>query len=224
MANEKLYIPPAVTVDVAIFTVEEDQLKLLLIQRAKEPFQGSWALPGGFLHTGEETEQAAKRILQEKAGVNDVYVEQLYTFNAPKRDPRGHVLSVTYFALVPRARIVFAASRGVQAPSLLPVQKLPKLPFDHDEIVAYALKRVRAKLEYTNTIFSLLPERFTLNQLQRTYEIILNRTMDKRNFQKKFFTLDLIRPTKQMVTGLRQRPARLYEFKKRIPIELKRFF
>ncbi len=221
---KKLYWPPAVTIDVVIFTIEDGELKVLLIKRNKPPFAGAWALPGGFLLKNETTQNGALRTLKEKTGVGNVYMEQLYTFDSPSRDPRGHVLTIAYFALVSRPKIIFGSGKDLQTPALISVKKLPKLAFDHNKIIDYALERLQYKLEYTNAVFSLLPRQFTLSQLQEAYEIILDKKMDKRNFRKKFLALGLIKPTKEIKRGLRQRPARLYEFKSSTPVNLKRFF
>lgn len=220
----KLYTPPAVTVDTVIFTIEDGELKVLLIKRSESPFKGAWALPGGFLLRNEPSERGALRILKEKAGVKNVYVEQLYTFDGVGRDPRGHVLTVAYFALVPRDKIKFEGNGDLQTPAFYSVKKLPSLAFDHKEIVQYAVKRLQAKLEYTNVVFSLLPKYFTLNQLQSAYETILDKNLDKRNFQKKFLSLGLIRSTSKVLSGGPQRPARLYQFTTTKASELKKFF
>ena len=223
MKQEKLYWPPGVTVDAVIFTIEDGVLKVLLIKRTNEPFLGSWALPGGFLLKNETLERASRRILKEKAGVANIYFEQLYTFDNPARDPRGHVISATYMALVPRGDVKFGAGE-LQSPSFFSVNKPPALAFDHRTIVNYAVKRLRAKLEYTNVAYSLLPKEFSLLDLQNAYEAILDKKLDKRNFRKKFDFLGLIRPTTKMQRGSRQRPARLYRFKSRTVEELKKFF
>lgn len=222
--KQKLYWPPAVTVDVAIFTIEDDTLRVLLIKRTNKPFLGFRALPGGFILKNETTKDAALRILKEKAGVSNKYIEQLYTFDDLRRDPRGHVLTITYFALVPRHKAVLKEDQKSQTPLFYSVKKLPRLAFDHKAIIKYAFKRLQAKLEYTNVVFSLLPRYFTLGQLQKTYEIILGRKLDKRNFQKKFLSLNLIKSTKKILKGAQHRPARLYKFNSRRPTELKKFF
>jgi len=219
-----LYNPPSVTVDTVIFTIEDGELKVLLIKRSDPPFKGAWALPGGFLLRNEPSERGALRILKEKAGVKNVYIEQLYTFDGVGRDPRGHVLTVAYFALALREKISFEGNGELQTPAFYPVKKLPALAFDHKNIISYAIKRLQAKLEYTNVVFSLLPKYFTLNQLQKAYEIILDKKIDKRNFRKKFLSLGLMRSTKRMLSGTPQRPARLYQFTTTKPTELKKFF
>lgn len=212
MEKNGLYYSAAITVDVVIFTVEDGELKTLLIKRAYEPDRGSYALPGGFLQVDETIEQAAHRILETKAGVSGVYTEQLYTFDQPGRDPRGQVISVAFFALVPRSALSFESTDDAQNPELISISKLPALGFDHADIIEYAITRLRSKLEYTNAIYSLLPEKFTLRQLQDGYEAILGRELDKRNFQKKFLSLGLIEPTDEMTSNTRHRPARLYRF------------
>ncbi len=215
----KQYWSPGVTVDVVIFTVVNKALKVLLVERANKPFLGSLALPGGFLRKGETSKKAAQRVVTEKAGVKnikDIYLEQLFTFDELGRDPRGQILSISYFALVDNAAI---KSSG----DWVGVKNLPKVAFDHKVIITYATQRLRNKLEYTNAVFSLLPKKFTLSQLQDTYEIILNRKMDKRNFRKKFLSLGLIKPAKELLTGARQRPAQLYSFISQRPVELKNF-
>ncbi len=226
--KDNKFLHPFVTTDVVIFTLHNERMCVLLIKREGEPFKGSWALPGGFLLKKETTHDAAERILKDKAGVENVYIEQLYTFDTLDRDPRGPVFSVAHFALVPEEDINIANGEKegshLQTPTLFPVSQLPKLAFDHDKIIKYARKRLESKLEYTNVIYSLLPKQFTLSELKKTYEEILDSELDKRNFIKKFLALDLIRETKKMKGGGRQRPARLYEFKSRKPTALKKFF
>lgn len=214
----------SVTTDITIFTLENDQLKVLLIKRANEPFKNQWALPGGFLFQDEEPEKAALRVLKEKAGVKDVYIEQLYTFPGSGRDPRGNIITITYFALIPQNKIKLNKNEKIQSPTFFSIKKLPRLAFDHKRITSYALKRLRYKLEYTNAVYSLLPKYFTLNELQKAYEAILGRDMDKRNFRKKFLQLGLIRSTKKIHYGTRQRPAQMYQFISKKPASLKKFF
>jgi 8-oxo-dGTP diphosphatase len=220
--KDSRFLNPFLTVDIVIFTIEDNALKTLLIQRENNPFKDSWALPGGFLHKGETTKTAALRILKEKAGVEHVFIEQLYTFDTPGRDPRGPVMTVTYFALVPKEELILGKS-GTQHPTLFEMKKLPKLAFDHADILSYSLKRLQAKLGYTNVAYSLLPRQFTFTELQKAYETILGKHLDKRNFRKKFEQLKLIEPTNKVLEGGRQRPAKLYKFKSRVPAELQRF-
>jgi 8-oxo-dGTP diphosphatase len=223
MGKQAIYKSAGITVDVVLFTIEDERLKVLLIKRNNIPHKGELALPGGFMQENETTEDAAYRILREKAGVKDIYIEQLYTFSGVRRDPRGRVISVTYFALVPRGKISFEGS-DLQAPSLYPISKTMQLAFDHGEILSYAVERLHAKLEYTNVIYSILKPQFTLTQLQRAYEVILGKKIDKRNFRKKYLSLGLIEATKDFERGGKQRPARLYRFKARELAQLKKFF
>lgn len=214
----------SVTTDIVIFTIEDDQLKVLLIKRAHEPFKGKWALPGGFLLQNEPPEKAASRVLEGKAGISNIYTEQLYTFAGSGRDPRGNIITISYFALAPIDKIKISESSKTQMPTFHPIKKLPKLAFDHGRIITYALKRLQAKLEYTNAAYSILSQYFTFNQLQKTYEIILGRKLDKRNFRKKFMMLGLIKQTQKVLKGTRQRPAKLFQFTSRKLTALKKFF
>ena len=214
----------SVTTDVVIFTIENEKLKVILIKRAKKPFKNQWALPGGFIHANESPKQAALRVLKNKAGVKNVFIEQLYTFAGSNRAPRGNVITVTSFALVPLNKIRFQKTKETQTPTFFPLKKLPKLAFDHKYIIAYAVSRLRAKLEYTNAVYSLLPQEFTFNQLQEVYEIIWGKKKDKRNFRKKFLQLGLIRPLNKKYSGVRQRPAQLFRFVPQKLTELKKFF
>lgn len=206
------YLNPSVTTDVVIFTVEDGLLKVLVALRDKEPFKGHLALPGGFLYQSEVTEAAARRILKEKTGVANVFMEQLCTFDTPGRDPRGPIFSIAYVALIPRKKLAIGALSDTQQTSLVPVHKMPALSFDHRDIVRYAVKRLRAKLGYSNIAYSLLPEFFTLTELQTLYEVILGKKLDKRNFRKKILRLGLVRKTGKVYREGRQRPAFLFRF------------
>lgn len=226
----KAYLNPTVTVDIVLFTIKDDTLQVLLINRDSEPFKAMDALPGGYLLAGETTESAAKRVLKEKAGIENVYIEQLYTFDEAGRDPRGPVFSVTYLALVPEHLLTAATTdnsdtqrvdsgapsqySGMQHPHWLPVKKaLDKkyaLAFDHKKIIAYAKERLQGKIEYTTIGFGVLPQLFTLSQVQQVYEIVLEKEIDKRNFRKKIDQLGFLKETKETLSGLRQRPAKLY--------------
>ena len=207
-------------VDVVIFTVQDNELRVLVVTRQHEPFAGQPALPGGFIWDGETSIRAAERLLHQKAGIKSVFMEQLYTFDAPHRDPRGRVVSIAYYALVPADQLKIEESEHTHKPALVATAKLPSLAFDHHEIVAYAVERLQAKIAYTNAAYSLLPPTFTLAQLQGVYETILGRTLDKRNFRKKYLSLGLIEATHEQVTGLRHRPAELYRYKQHRPVEL----
>lgn len=208
---------PGLTVDGVIFglDLEEEILKVVLIERDVEPFAGMWALPGGFVRNGESLEVAALRELQEETGITDVYLEQLYTFGNPKRDPRGWVVSVAYYALVAPEQHHLLATTDARRAEWFPVNKLPRLAFDHEEILRVALQRLRGKLTYAPIGFELLPEKFSIRQLQTLYEIVLGRELDNRNFRKKIFSLDVLKELNEIQTGVAHRAARLYKFDER---------
>lgn len=222
--GKKRYSQPLSTarfaVDVVVFTIAEDVLQVLLIERFNAPFAGLASLPGGFVWQGETSLQAAQRTLLDKSGVEDVFIEQLYTFDSLERDPRGHTISVAHYALVPHQLLVIHGGPDTQKPFLAPISNLPSLAFDHEAIMAYAVGRLRSKIAYSNAIYSLLPPTFTLSQLQATYEIILGARLDKGNFRKKYLSLDLVEPTEERLTGTNYRPPQLYRFKQRTPQQL----
>jgi 8-oxo-dGTP diphosphatase len=205
----------AVTVDALIFTVSEGRLRIALIRRGIEPQKGWWAIPGGFVLPGESLEDAALREVREEAGVRDVYLEQLYTFGAPDRDPRGRVVTVAYFALVPPTGIHLAASTDAAEASWFALDELPPLAFDHADIVRAGVQRLRAKLDYSSIAYALVPDRFRLSELQQVYEAILGRPLDKRNFRKHVLSLGLLEPTEAVEATGPHRPARLYSFRQR---------
>lgn len=213
--NEPSYEQASVTIDLVIFTINNDQLKVLLVKRGIQPFLGQWSIPGGFLQRGESLEEAALRIMEEKTGVKDVYLEQLYTFGRPDRDPRSRIVTVTYFALIPWKRLARPLSKNVTEVDWFSTSELPELAFDHREIVDFAVNRLRAKAGYSSIAYGLLPECFRLSDLQKVYEVILDRRLDKRNFRKRMLASGLLEETgKKDMTGA-HRPAMLYEFKKR---------
>jgi 8-oxo-dGTP diphosphatase len=201
----------SVTVDLVIFTIREGTLQALLIRRGLPPFRGRWALPGGFVRANETLEAAARRELEEETGLRDVYLEQLYTFGDPGRDPRGRTVTVAYYALI-RSAPVRAATDAADV-GWFPAARPPALAFDHAAILAAGLRRLRAKLEYTTAGFQLLPEKFTLTELQRLYEIILGKRLDKRNFRKKVLSLGLLQSEPEKRAAGPHRPARLYSFR-----------
>ena len=211
---------PSVTADVIIFTLRQNDLQVLLIKRRFPPFAGTWAIPGGFVQIDESLEEAALRELEEEAGVRDVFLEQLYTFGDPGRDPRARVITVTYLALVTAAGIQPQAGDDAAETRWWSVYDLPPLAFDHAGILAYALQRLRYKLEYSAVGFELLPEHFTLSDLQNTYEIILGERLDKRNFRRKILDAEVIEETGDLRTG-EGRPAKLYRFRDDAVAEVK---
>lgn len=215
MAYTYEYPRPALAVDCVVFGLDDSDLQILLIQRQNEPFRHAWALPGGFMQMDETAEQAAIRELAEETGMTQVYLEQLYTFTGTDRDPRGRVVSVAYYALAkPSDHRIHAASDAENA-GWFPVGKLPLLAFDHQEIIDVAIERLRGKVRYAPIGFELLPPRFTLSQLQRLYEAILDKELDKRNFRKKILGMDLLVDTGERETGVAHRAARLYRFDRR---------
>ena len=211
---------PALTTDVVIFTLRKDGLQVLLIKRKYPPFEGMWAIPGGFVHIDESLEDAALRELEEETGVRDVYLEQLYTFGDVDRDPRGRVVTVAYFALVPSMMIAPRPGDDASEARWCSVYDLPPLAFDHTKILTYALQRLRYKLEYTAVGFELLPETFTLSELQAAYEIVLGEKLDKRNFRRKMLSAGVIEETGKYKLG-EGRPARLYRFRDDAVAEVK---
>jgi 8-oxo-dGTP diphosphatase len=213
------YHYPATSVDVVIFTLRADDLQVLLVRRKHAPFEGRWAIPGGFVEADESLEAAARRELKEETGVRDVYLEQLYTFGDPKRDPRGRVVTVAYLALVPAPLAVQAGDDASDA-RWWSVYKLPSLAFDHAKILQYALQRLRYKLEYTAAGFQLLPPSFTLTEIQKAYEIVLGEPLDKRNFRRRIAEADILEETGASTLS-RGRPAKLYRFRDDAVAEVK---
>lgn len=212
MKYTKPYVPPTLTVDAVIFQISSGALEVLLLKRPNEPFKGEWALPGGYNAKGETTTAALRRIVTQKTGVdveNDLsYIEQLYTFDTVDRDPRGHAVSVTYLGCGRTIPLDEATSHA----TFFDVRNLPPLAYDHASIIEYARERLIAKLTYTNAVSAFLERRFTLTQLQNAYEIIFDREFDKRNFRKKFLSLNLIHETDELWRDGAHRPAKLYEF------------
>ncbi len=209
---------PSVTVDVIVFSIQQDDLKVLLVRRGVWPFKGMWAIPGGFVYITEDLETAAKRELFQETNIKNIHLEQLYTFGEPKRDPRTRVITVAYLVLInPKTtkQIRLKAKTDVDAVQWFSMQNLPKLAFDHKEILNYALTRLRYKLEYTNAIMGLMPEKFTLTELQKAYEIVINKKIDKRNFRKKILGMGLLKVLSETKMDRAYRPAQFYTFKEK---------
>lgn len=204
---------PAVTTDVVIFTIQDEALKVLLIRRASPPFEGHWALPGGSVEIDEDLGACALRELEEETGVTGVFLEQLYTFGAPDRDPRERVITVAYYALVPIDRLHVRAASDAREVGWFRLDALPALAFDHADIVHMAQQRLAAKLQYSTIALQFMPERFTLGELQRVYEIILGGPQDKRNFRKRMLAYGCLRDSGAMRRNGKHRPARLYSVK-----------
>jgi len=209
------YEKPSVTVDIAIYTIQKKELKVLLVKRGLEPFKNQWAIPGGFVRINESLEDAAKRELEEETGVKNVYLEQLYSFGDPKRDPRGRVITISYMALINSESIKLKATTDVSEVQWFSVKKIPPLAFDHKKILDYSLKRLKWKFEYTTVAFSLLPKKFAVSEIQKIYEIVFNKKFDKRNFAKKMLFLDILKK-EEIKKHVSHRPPMLYSLKKNI--------
>jgi 8-oxo-dGTP diphosphatase len=203
---------PAVTVDAVVFGYDDADLKVLLIQRELAPFRGRWALPGGFVRLDESLEEAARRELHEETGLSAPYLEQLYTFGTPRRDPRERVISVAYYVLVKLTEHAVRAASDALNVAWFPVADLPSLAFDHEEILESALRRLKGKIRYEPVGFELLPGKFPLSELQRLYETLLEQTLDKRNFRKKILGMGLLADTEEIQQDVAHRAARLYRF------------
>ena len=222
MGHTYEYARPALAVDVVVFALDDEDLQVMLIQRDLPPFAGQWALPGGFVRVAETLEAAAQRELREESGLEGIFLEQLYTFGDLARDPRERVVTVAYYALVNLAGHHVRASTDARNAAWFPVGELPDLAFDHSRIVDTALTRLRGKVRYQPLGFELLPERFTLRQLQHLYEIVLGRPLDKRNFRKKVLGMGILKDTREIETDVAHRAARLFRFDERAYERLKR--
>lgn len=216
------YPRAALTVDCVVFGFDEEELKVLLIRRGLAPFLGKWALPGGFVRVEETVDEAARRELEEETGLSEVFLEQLYTFGSVRRDPRERVVSVAYYSLVKLSEHPATGASDASDALWYPVAKVPPLAFDHEEILATALIRLRGKVRYEPIGFELLPEKFTLSQLQHLYEAVLQTPLDKRNFRKKILSMGLLLPLKERLRLGAHRPAQLFRFDARKYAALKK--
>ena len=212
MAATYEYPRPALTVDAVVFGLDEEDLKVLLIRRDLEPFQGRWALPGGFVRVEESLEEAVRRELREETGIAEVFLEQLYTFGGVDRDPCGRVVTDAYYALVKLSDHRIKAATDARDAAWFAVSEATNLAFDHDRILAVALKRLKGKVRYQPIGFELLPPEFTLSQLQRLYETVLEKPLDKRNFRKKILGMDFLVALDEVQKDVAHRAARLYRF------------
>ena len=206
------YPRPSVTIDCVVFGYDGISISLLLIKRKEEPFNNTWTLPGGFLLMKEGFEEAARRILQAKTGVANLYLEQLYTFGDVERDPRGRVLSVAYYALVDPRKLELMVGIAATDIKWFEINKLPKTGFDHKEIIKQAFNRLKSKILYQPIGFELLDKKFTLTELQFLYECILQRLIDKRNFRKRLLESKIIKTTGEKRSGLKNRAPELFQF------------
>ena len=212
--NAEEFKRPSVAVDILVFTIKDDKLKLLLIKRGAHPFKGMFAIPGGFVGFDESLEHAAMRELFEETNVSGIHLEQFHTFGEPKRDPRTRVISVAFISLINSEKIKLLSRADAADAQWINIDNLPKqIAFDHKMIIDKALEYLRDKIERGSNIpFQLLPEHFTLTELQHTYEIILDKEMDKRNFRKKTMALDILKSVSHIKTG-KHRPAQMFRFK-----------
>jgi 8-oxo-dGTP diphosphatase len=215
VAHSYAFARPALTVDIVVFALDDEDLQVMLIERDLEPFAGRWALPGGFVRVEETLDGAANRELREETGLHDIFLEQLFTFGDLERDPRERIVTVAYYALVNLAGHDVQASTDARNAAWFPVTELPTLAFDHARIVEAALERLRGKVRYQPLGFELLPERFTLRQLQHLYEIVLGRELDKRNFRKKVLSMGILKETNEIEKDVAHRAARLFRFDQR---------
>ncbi len=207
------YPRPSLTVDCVVFGWDQDTLKVLLIQRDEQPFEGTWALPGGFAHMDEELEAAARRELQEETGLKDMYLEQLYTFGGVKRDPRGRVVTVAWFALINLHNYDRpVGGSDARDAAWFSMKATPELAFDHANILKMAFERLKGKIVYQPIGFELLPEKFSFSQLQSLYETILEAKLDRRNFRKKMLSMGILKELDEYDQGVPHRAARLYSF------------
>ena len=222
MAHTYEYERPNLTVDCVVFGLDEKDLKVMLIQRDIPPFEGKWALPGGFVRVSETLDEAAKRELREETGIEKVYLEQLYTFGDIHRDPRERVVTVAYYALDNLGEHRIKASTDARKAAWFSLDDLPDLAFDHERIVDTALHRLKGKVRYEPIGFELLPEKFTLSHLQNLYEIILDQKLDKRNFRKKIMGMDLLIDLNEVEEDVAHRAAKLYQFDEKKHAQLKK--
>lgn len=210
MNTKNRYSYPAITIDITLFAYNKKDLSVLLIKRKKEPYNDTWTVPGGFVQPEETFETTCKRILKQKAGIENLYLEQLFTFDSLDRDPRGRVLSVAYYGLVNSQNINLIADKT--SIDWFPIKELPTLGFDHQQIINVAFQRLQSKVMYKPIGFELLEKKFTLSSLQHLYECILNIEINKRNFRKRILDTGILVATGQHLEGLKHRPPELYEF------------
>ena len=206
------YPRPAVTTDCVIFGFDEGELKVLLIERGIEPYLGKWALPGGFIDMDEDAESCARRKLVQETGLEDIYMEQLYTFSAVNRDPRYRVISIAFYALVKLSDYHAQAGTDTTNIQWFSISDVPELAFDHAVILTMAKERLKGKIKYQPIGFELLPEKFTMPELHHLYETVLQTTLDDRNFRKKILGYNLLVDLKEQQRGARNRAPKLYSF------------
>lgn len=205
----------SLAIDIVIFTIKNNTLNVLLNKRSNEPHKNKYALPGGFCLKDISLEDNAKQLLKRDIGIDDIYLEQLYTFGDISRDSRGRTVSISYYALLDYNKITIDLSEKFLEYKWISILELESysLAFDHKKIIEFAQERIQNKIEYTTIAFQLLPKKFTFAQLQKTYEIILDTTLDKRNFRKKIIELNLVEELDETIQEGKMRPAKLFKFK-----------
>lgn len=208
------YPRPALTTDCIIFGFDEVELKVLLIERGIEPYKGHWAFPGGFVQMDETTEEGAKRELFEETGLQNIFIEQLFTFSDVDRDPRGRVVSVAYYALVNLKDHHAIAGDDAKTARWFSVKDIPPLAFDHDQVFRMAMYRLKGKIRYQPIGFELLPKKFTFTELQHLYEVILEIKLDRRNFRKKILKMDLLIELDEKQENVAHKAATFFKFNK----------
>ena len=210
------YQNPSLAVDLVVFGYSKQQLAVLLLNRKEEPFKDQWVLPGAFLQMEERFRDTCSRVLKTKLGMDDVYMEQLYSFDEPARDPRGRAIAVAYYALVNPARVAISAGNMANDVAWFNIKELPQLGFDHHAIFDIALQRLRSKITYFPVGFELLDELFTMPELHELYESILDTTIDRRNFRRKIMDSEYIISTGTKREGAQNRHPDLYKFNKEL--------
>ena len=210
------------SVDAVVFGYEAQTISILLIKRKYEPFKGEWAIPGGFVLNNESLEEAVERELKDETGIKINYLEQLYTFGKPKRDPRSRVVSVAYFGLIKPSTFKISASTDAEEVHWFKIDELPKLSFDHEEILKMAISRLQGKITYEPIGFELLDTKFPFSDLEKLYATLLGRAIDRRNFRKKMLSLNILDELDEKVSKGTGRPANLFKFNKKRYFELKK--
>lgn len=216
MTQIKRYTNPSLAVDLVVFGYYEGELSILLLNRKEKPFENKWTLPGGFVHIEDTLSKTCTRILQSKLGIADVYLEQLYSFDEPKRDPRGRVISIAYYALINPTKFQLSAGAMTNDVQWFAIKKKPQLGFDHNSIFDVALARLSAKIQYHPAGFQLLDELFTMSELHQLYETIAGLSIDRRNFARKILAADYVINTGLKREGSKNRHPELFRFNKKI--------
>jgi len=210
------------SVDAVVFGYEAGTISVLLIKRKYEPFKSKWAIPGGFVLEEESLEEAVERELREETGIKIDYLEQLYTFGHPKRDPRSRVVSVAYFGLIKPSSFRIFASTDAEEAQWFKINELPSLSFDHDEILKLAITRLQGKITYEPIGFELLDTKFPFSDLEKLYTTLLGRAIDRRNFRKKILSLNVLDELDEKVSKGSGRPANLFKFNRKRYFQLKK--